>query len=73
MNNEHDRIDFIILLDYACTSKDYKCNFNTNYEEYPLKKYVLVLQKCNQSHMSAFFSKAAFNERRLPEHSPYLK
>ena len=26
-----------------------------------------------QSHMSAFFSKAASNERRLPEHSLYLK
>ena len=26
-----------------------------------------------QSHMSAFFSKAASNERRLPEYSLYLK
>ena len=26
-----------------------------------------------QSHMSAFFSKAASNEHRLPEHSLYLK
>ena len=41
MNNEHDEIDLIVLLDYICTSKDYKCNFNMNYEEYPLNKYVL--------------------------------
>ena len=27
----------------------------------------------NQSHMSAFFSKAASGERRLPEYSMYLK
>ena len=41
MNNEHDEIDLIVLLDYICTSKDYKFNFNMNYEEYPLNKYVL--------------------------------
>ena len=29
--------------------------------------------KRNQRHMSAFFSKAGSNERRLPEHSVYLK
>ena len=41
MHNEHYGIYLIILLDYICTSKDYKFNFNMNYGEYPLKKYVL--------------------------------
>ena len=41
MHNEHYGIYLIILLDYICISKDYKFNFNMNYGEYPLKKYVL--------------------------------
>ena len=41
MNNEHDEIDLIVLFYYICTFKDYKCSSNMNYEEYPLKKYVL--------------------------------
>ena len=45
MNNEHYGIYLIILLDYICTSKDYKFNFNMNYKEYPLKKYVLNVIK----------------------------
>ena len=41
MNNEHYEIYLIIFLDYICTSNDYKFNFNMNYEEYQLKKYIL--------------------------------
>ena len=33
----------------------------------------MFYKKYNQSHMSAFFSKAASSERRLPEYSLYLK
>ena len=41
MNNELDEIYLIVLLDDICISKDYKCNFNMNYEKYILKQYVL--------------------------------
>ena len=33
----------------------------------------MFYKKYNQSHMSAFFSKAASSERRLPEYFLYLK
>ena len=32
-------INHIVLLDSICTSKDYKCSFDMEYEDYPLKKY----------------------------------
>ena len=53
MNNEHYGIYLIILLDYICTSKDYKFNFNLNYEEYPLKIYVL---KASKHHKGIYYN-----------------
>ena len=41
MNNKHEELHIIVLLDYTCISKDYKCSYNMNYEEYPLMKYVI--------------------------------
>ena len=35
--------------------------------------YTCFIETYNQSHMSAFFSKATSSERRLPEYSVYLK
>ena len=35
--------------------------------------YMFYKKIYNQNHMSAFFSKVAFSERRLPEYSLYLK
>ena len=43
MNNGHDEIDLIVLLDYICTSKDHKCNFNMNNERTSIK------EKCTKS------------------------
>ena len=57
---------------YHNSFKSYYITLNTKHIS-KLRIIIHVLQNVYQSHMSAFFSKAASSERRLPEYSLYLK